>query len=317
MHDVQPTPPAPPRDIVRALACALPLLLLGSLALAACTKEQSEQTTPQRAETATLATQTIASQTILSDEFLWSLGDEVQARVVAVSPLVDDPRYSTIVGRWPSALPRLPGSSEALLALDPDLVIIASFTSAETRAFLEAQGVKTLYLDGFNGFDDLWRHTRAVAAAVGATDAGERLIQAQEAELAALAETIGDGPKTPAVSWSEGFVAGSGTTFDGIARYAGLTNLAGERGARGHAALSVEELVAWDPPIIVISCDPPRCAEAEQEFAARPGIAATQAARKGGVIAIPGASLASTGAGMIEAAGLLGEEQKRRALSES
>lgn len=317
MHDVQPTPPDPPTDIVRGLASALLLLLLGSLTVAACTREESEQTPPQEGETETLAPQAIASQTILSDELLWSLGPEVRARVVAVSPLVDDPRYSTIVDRWPSALPRLPGSSEALLALDPDLVIIASFTSAETRAFLEAQGVKTLYLDGFNGFDDLWRHTRAVAAEVGATDAGERLIRAQEAELAALAETIGDGPKTPALAWSDGFVAGSGTTFDGIALYAGLTNLAAERGVEGHAALSVEELVAWDPPIIVISCAPPRCAEAEQEFAARPGIAATQAARKGGVIGIPGAALASTGAGMIEAAGLLGEEQKRRALSES
>ena len=327
MHDVQPTTPAPLRDIPgphvadlspscsRTLASALPLLLLGSLTLATCTKDQGPKGTQEKAEAGTVAPQMIASQTILSDEILWSLGDEVRARVVAVSPLVDDPRYSTIASRWPAALPRLPGSSEALLALDPDLVIIASFTSAETRSFLEAQGVKTLYLDGFDGFDDLWRHTREIAAAVRATDAGERLIQAQEAKLAALASTVGEGPRTPAVSWSEGFVAGAQTTFDGIALHAGLTNLAGERGFKGHAAVSVEELVAWDPPMIVIGCEPPRCAEAEREFAARPGIEATRAAREGNVIAIPGAYLSSTGAGMIEAARLLGDEQKKRATS--
>jgi len=322
VHDLQPTSPAPlydapgPRVAALSRSCsralALPLLLLGALALAACTKDQIPETTQEKADEG-LSPQKIASQTILSDEILWSLGDEVQARVVAVSPLVDDPRYSTVASRWPTTLPRLPGSSEALLALDPDLVIIASFTSAETRSFLEAQGVKTLHLGGFDGFDDLWRHTREIAAAVGATRAGERLIQAQKAELAALKSTIGDGPRTPAVAWGEGFVSARGTTFDGIVLYAGLTNLAGERGLSGHASVSVEELVAWDPPVIVIGCEPPRCAEAEREFAARPGIEATRAAREDGVIAIPGAYLSSTGAGMIEAARLLGEEQRKRA----
>ncbi len=321
MHDLHHPTSARPRSSLRPRPSpgrasspgrALPSPYLLALALIACGPGSTGQGGPERAEAADGARR-IASQTILSDEVLWSLGDAAQRRVVAVSPLVDDPRYSTVAQTWPTLIPRLPGDSEGLLALDPDLVIIASFTSAETRAFLEAQGVSVLRLEGFSGFDDLWRHTRTIAAASGASEAGERLIEAQRAELMALDLRIGDGHRPAAVSWSQGFVAGADTTFDDIARHAGLTNLAGEKGLSGHVALSVEELVAWDPPVIVIGCEPPRCPEAEAEFAARPGIEATRAAREGRVIALPGAYLSSTGAGMISAARLLGDEQRRRA----
>ncbi|MCA9663739.1 MAG: ABC transporter substrate-binding protein, partial [Myxococcales bacterium] len=216
-----------------------------------CTKGQDEGTPTSAAKI-----ERIASQTILSDEVLWGLGDAVRPRVVALSPLVDDPRYSTIVERWPAAIPRLAGSSEALLARAPELVIIASFTAPETRAFLDAHGVETLTLDAFRGFDDLWRHTRAIAAAVDAEAAGERLIAGQQAELAELAEATGDGPRLAALSWGEGFVAGAHTTFDDVARYAGLDNLAARRGIDGHAPLTTEELVALDPQVIVIGCEP-------------------------------------------------------------
>ncbi|MEZ4381687.1 MAG: ABC transporter substrate-binding protein [Nannocystaceae bacterium] len=300
--------PRPPRAAARRAALARLATVVGLAALVAggctCSKGQDVENSRSAAKI-----ERVASQTILSDEVLWALGDEVRPRVVALSPLVDDPRYSTIVERWPAAIPRLAGSSEALLARAPQLVIIASFTAPETRAFLDAHGVETLSLDAFRGFDDLWRHTRAIAAAVDAEAAGERLIAAQQAELAALEAAVADGPRPAALSWGEGFVAGADTTFDGVARYAGLDNLAARRGITGHAPLTAEALVALDPQVIVIGCEPPRCAEAEAEFAARPGIAATRAAREHGIFAVPAALLASTGAGMIDAARTLGERR--------
>ena len=63
----------------------------------------------------------VVSQTITSDEILWALGEHVRARVIAVSSLVDDVRYSTMPDTWPADVPRTPTSSEALLALRPDL----------------------------------------------------------------------------------------------------------------------------------------------------------------------------------------------------
>ena len=244
----------------------------------------------------------IASQTVLSDELLWDLGARARARVVAVSPLADDPRYSAVAGRWPADRPRLPGTSEALLARAPDLVVLASFTAPETRAFIEAHGVATLTLDRFADFDDLRRHTLALADAAGDRPAGDALWADYQARLGALAADHTRGRAAAAISWSDGLVAGAATSFDAIAAAAGLRNMAAENGLIGHVDLSLERLVALDPEVLVIACEPLECHEAERELAARPGISATRAARQGGVFALPARDLGSTGAGMIRAA---------------
>ncbi|MEZ4454103.1 MAG: ABC transporter substrate-binding protein [Nannocystaceae bacterium] len=235
--------------------------------------------------------------------------------MVAVSPLVDDQRYSDLAGAWPPSSPRIAGTSESLLALEPDLVIIASFTAPETRAFLAAHAVRTLELDTFTGWGDLDRHTRAIAAAVDAAAEGEALIDARRRRLAALAEEHRRGRPLAAIAWGDGLLAGADTTFDAIADAAGLKNMAQEQGLKGHVSIPVESIVAWDPEVIVIGCDPPVCADAEAELAARPGIAATRAARAGGIFAIPTRFLASTGDGMLTAAEAL--QARRIALTEA
>jgi len=244
----------------------------------------------------------IASQTVLADELLWQLGPAVRDRVVAVSPLADDPLYSAVAHQWPTDRPRIAGASEALLARAPDLVVLASFNAPETRAFIEAHGVRTLVFDRFSGFDDLRDNLRALARAADADAEAEQLIREWDARLAALTADHPRGRPLLAISWGDGLVAGADTSFDAIARQAGLRNLAAERGLVGHVNLSLEQLVAWDPEVIVLTCEPLPCREAEREFARRSGIRATQAARHAGVFAIPAAEISSIGAGMISAA---------------
>lgn len=251
----------------------------------------------------------VVSQTVLSDEVLWALGPAARARVVGVSALADDPRYSDVADAWPAELPRRALTTEGLLALAPDLAIVASFTAPEVRAVLVAHGVRMLELDGFSGLADYRAHVRRIAAAVDAAPAGEALL----ADLdAALAELRARRPKQrlAAISWADGFSAGAGTTFDDVADAAGLSNLTAEQGLQGHAAVPLEQLVAWDPAVIVVSCparaaDDPACRDAEAAAAALPGVAATRAARTGRIVAVPARALASTGAGMITAASIL------------
>ncbi len=249
----------------------------------------------------------VLSQTVLSDEILWALGPEARARVVGVSVMADDPRYSRIAGTWPDSVPRLAVTSEGLLARAPDLVVIASFTSPEIKALLAAQHVRLLELDSFTGFTDYRQHVRALASAVETT--GEPLLTALDTRLAALAARRPAIAPT-AVSWGDGYAATGATTFADIAAAAGLVNLPERKGLSGHVPVAMEQLVAWDPEIIVVSCpaitpDDPACAHAEATFAAGPGITATRAARNHGVIAIPARDLGSTGEGMLVAAEIL------------
>ena len=79
----------------------------------------------------------LASTILLADELLWALGPEVQGRVVAVSALSDDPRYSETVGLWPKELARVGPNPAELVALNPEVVFLASFSDQAYRAALD------------------------------------------------------------------------------------------------------------------------------------------------------------------------------------
>jgi ABC-type Fe3+-hydroxamate transport system substrate-binding protein len=240
----------------------------------------------------------IASQIVLADEVLWDLGPPVRASVVAVSPMADDPRYSRVAGQWPPEVPRAAATSEALLALAPTLVILASFTAPETRRLLEQAGLRTLVLARFEGFTDYRANVRAIADAVQASDAGERLLAELDARLASL--RIEPSARPRVVSWNEGSVPAAGTTFDDVAVAAGFANLPTQEGRRGHLQVSFEQLVAWDPDVLVVPCGDLGCADVAAELAKQPGLAATRAVREGAVIGVPSRELYSTGAGMLD-----------------
>lgn len=286
-----------------ALACML------ALSLGACTG--SDRIRGEATPSATAQPQRIVSQAVLADEILWGLGPDVRGRVAGVSHFVDDRRYSTVAGQWPETIPRVPPSSEAIAALEPSLVIAASFTTAEVRALLEQMGIRTLTLDGFAGFDDYRRHVAEIAVAVGAPAAGEALVARFDARLRELttrardvATRTQDVPPPSIVSWHDQNVAGSGTTFDAEARAAGFRNAAAEHGVAGHARISIEQLLAWDPDYVVISCEDD-CERARTRLAERDGLSALRAVARGGVVTVPPQALYATGHAMLDVVDLL------------
>jgi ABC-type Fe3+-hydroxamate transport system substrate-binding protein len=279
-------------------ATLLVLCAVLSWLVAGC--ESREHVATPRDEGPVTVPQRIVSQTVLSDEILWELGAPVRSRVVAVSIMADDERYSRVAGRWPAALPRVRGSSEKLLSISPDLVIVADFTAAEARALLRDAGVRTLAMSGFDGFDDYRRHVRELAELVGARETGERVIGRFDRQLAEV-RVDGSAEQRPEIlSWIEGMVAGANTTFDDAARAAGYANVAALRGHTGHVHLSVEQVVAWNPEYIVTTCGTIPCEQAERALARRDGFSATRAAINDHIVAIPSRQLLAVGEGILE-----------------
>ncbi len=263
-------------------------LALGVL-LAACGRPAPQASGPA---------ERVVSQVVFADEELWALGEPAHRRVVGVSTMADDARYSGVAHEWPASVARVAGA-EAIVAAGPDLVILAEFSAAETKSVLEQLGIRTLVLRGFDGFDDYRVHVRELGDVVGAADAAQARIGAFDARLAELRVAPSGDARLGIVSWQEGTVAGSGTIFADEAEAAGLRELAGEHGIVGHQSISLETLVAWDPELIAIGCDDD-CTGAETAFAARPGIALTKAGRTGGIVGIPAHVLYSTGFAMLD-----------------
>jgi iron complex transport system substrate-binding protein len=292
----------------RAMLSALGL----ALSWIVCGCESREHAAARRDRSPTALPQRIVSQTVLSDEILWALGEPVRSRVVAVSTMADDERYSRVSGRWPATLPRVRASSEQLLSISPDLAIVADFTASEARALLRNAGVRTLSMSGFDGFDDYRRHVRELAAIVGAEEAGERVIERFERRLAKVRVDATEGKRPDILSWIGGMVAGARTTFDDAARAAGYDNLPALHGHTGHVRLSVEQVVAWDPEFIVTTCGAIPCEQAERALAGREGFSATRAALNDHIVAIPSMHLLAVGEGMLEVVGILVAERPRR-----
>lgn len=278
------------RPTTRSLALTLSLVVLSCSRSAA---EPEREAVPRR----------IASRTVLSDEILWALGDEVHARVVGISPMADDPRYSGVAGLWPPDMPRLGHNPEELIATGAELVIVASFSNAEYRAAI-ADHAELLVLDDFSGFAGYLDNLARIGEAVGATPAAIATVRERfETRRARLEAARPPADARPSViAWEAGQVPGARTTFDDIARCAGFDNLASAQGLVGHQRVDAEQLVAWDPAWLVIGCGERACADAVDEFAEQPGFAHLQAVREGHVIAIEAPALGSVGEGMLDAA---------------
>jgi iron complex transport system substrate-binding protein len=253
---------------------------------------------PQKPATGFGDPQRIVSQTVDSDEILWALGEDVRARVVGVSKMADDRRYSTVAGVWPETVPRIAGTSEAMIAARPDLVFVAQFTAAETMALLEHAKIHTVVMDGYDGFEDYRDRVRAIATAVGNRAGGDAVVADFDRRLAAASAPASPDPPT-IISYVEGNVPGKGTTFDEEAAAAGFRNLPAQHGIEGHQRVSLEQIVVWNPDYIVVHCADD-CATRADEFATGPGIASTKAAGEGHVLAIESNLLLATGSTMPE-----------------
>jgi ABC-type Fe3+-hydroxamate transport system substrate-binding protein len=246
--------------------------------------------------------QRIASRTVFADEVLWALGEDVRGRVVGLSPMADDPRYSTVAGHWPDTTARLGRNPEELLAVAPDLVILAGFSEVEYRAAIEGK-VRTLVLDDLSGFAGYLGNVERIGAAVGATEQATELrdqFVARQLELESRRPPEAERPSV--VAWDYGYVPAGKTSFDDVARTAGFVNLPAREGLVGHQRLDTEQLVAWDPQWIVISCGEQACASALANFAEQPGLGRLAAVSAGHVIAIEAPYLSTTGEGMLELA---------------
>lgn len=262
-------------------------LLVGLVSLVGCPRPNAEAPSTVR----------IASVTIDSDATLWALGDDVRGNVVAVSALVDDLRYSPIPNTWPAEVPRVKGTSESLLALQPSVAFLAEWSDPAGRALLEQSNIEVVVLSGYGGFADYRARVRTIAKAVDAVPSGEALVEAFDGSLQAARSNAGKGLSI--VSYASGNVAAAGTTFADEAAAAGFENLPSREGLEGHPSVSLEQLIAWQPAAIVIPCEAD-CAQTEAAFGQLPGVQATPAAKQGRIIALEGPLLFATGPRMVE-----------------
>ena len=192
----------------------------------------------------------IVSLNLCTDQWLLLLAP--RDHIAALSSLAVDPDLSAL---WQQVgtLPLTHGTAEEVLPLAPDLVLAGRYTARPTVALLKARGVKVLEIDLADDFEAVRAQARQVAAALDRVAAGEALIAAMDAQLAAAAPPADAVPGPRILNMTTGaFTAGSGTLHDAVIRAAGLRNYAAEKGLAGYGYLALETLAA-DPPDLLIA----------------------------------------------------------------
>lgn len=242
----------------------------------------------------------IVSLTLATDEILAELVP--MERIAGVTYLVDDPGISNVNGRYPEHIPRLHDTNpEIVIGLDPDLVCVASYNSADFVSLLESAGLTVHRNDDFHTMDQIERAIEKLGKAVGETQRAQQLIEQLQARRRTLAAQLQEVKHRPRVLfWSGGFTAGQGTTTDDIIRAAGGRNVAAERNIKGSSEISLEETIAADPDIILVA----RWSAYEElsQIESHPILQHLRAVREGKVISIEGRYLNNISQHVIEGA---------------
>jgi iron complex transport system substrate-binding protein len=215
--------------------------------------------------------------------FVDGLGREVQLtgfaqRVVSLAPSNTEILYAVgagdqVIGRdefsdYPeeaTSLETVGGSmgqysSEAIVALEPDLVLAAEINPPELVKQLEDLGLTVFYLKNPTTLEEMYGNLQQVATLTGHEVETEALVESLKARVAVVDEKISTTSEKPVVFYeidasdaSKPFTYGPGTFGDLLITRAGGTNLATAAGVTDpYPQVSLEQIVATDPALIVL-----------------------------------------------------------------
>lgn len=165
--------------------------------------------------------------------------------------------------------------SEAILALEPDLVLAAQIISEDQVVALRELGLNVFWQANPFTYDELWKNLRDIGRLTGHEAQAETLIAGLQTRVDAVqakTASISDRPSVfyelDATDPSNPWTAGTGTFIDTIITRAGGTNAASALQG-DYAQISSEQLIAVNPDVILLADAP--YGTTPESVAARPG----------------------------------------------
>ena len=151
-------------------------------------------------------------------------------------------------------------NTEAILALDPDLVLAATITSPEQVHTLEALGIPVYLLSNPADFPGLLENISAVGVLTGNEAGAETLSESLDARIAAVTQKAAGAERVsvfyevdgsdPTAPWT----TGAGTFQDVLIGLVGGENIGVE--IAGWGQMSLEEIVTRNPRVVIFGEGP-------------------------------------------------------------
>ena len=178
-------------------------------------------------------------------------------RLAALHYLADDPGISTEAAKAQAVTARVRDYNvEQLLSLQPDLVLAPDWNRQELIQTLRDAGLPVVVTKGPSSVAEVKEALQQIALAAGEPQAGQKLIEQMELEMADIAAKVQNIPqaqkKTVVLISHMASYGGKGSLFDNMCRDAGVINGAAAVGLGKNDALTKEAIVAANPDVILV-----------------------------------------------------------------
>lgn len=211
----------------------------------------------------------IVSLTLASDEWLTALlpRQRFEKDVLGLSLVAKDSRHTKLTAAHIKGKTLVSAHLEPILALKPDLVIVAPYNNPSFLKKLKHMRVQQLNLNTPETFQDLWQNLQRLGAAVGATNEAKELEKRLRSRLAAIQsrhqkqKSSKQPPRPPSVLvyGQGGYAVASHTLIDAILRAAGAVNALslGKKPLRGWQKLDPEFIASLNPDFVLAARSTP------------------------------------------------------------
>lgn len=198
----------------------------------------------------------LVSTNLCTDQLLLLLAKPEQ--ILSLSELATDREHS-FLWQEAAAYPTNRGSAEELIRLQPDRVLVSSYSPRTLRQRLNDQQIPFSVLPAASNLEEIQRNIRLVAQWCERPETGEALIERLQNRLSVVAQPI-SGSTSPAGLFLQpnGYTSGKQTLQHEAMMLAGWRNLAAEIGIKGYQRLYLEQIVRLNPKRIFTSTDPSR-----------------------------------------------------------
>jgi len=245
---------------------SLTILLMASLLFSGC--KDTQQATSKKSEvaykvtdmTGTTITFKESPKRVVSlncgvDEILLDLLPP--ERIAALSARADDPGICAAVDKAKTVKKRVQGKNvEAILSLDPDLVVMPDWIGMDLVNGLRAVGVPVYVFKTPESLADIQDNILKIAIVVDAKVQGDEIVSTMQKKLERVQQITKKVPsdkKQTLIPLSlMGSFGGKGTTFDDMCNYANVTNGVSAAGVVKRAAITKEMIVKMDPDVFII-----------------------------------------------------------------
>jgi iron complex transport system substrate-binding protein len=194
----------------------------------------------------------IASINLCTDQLLLTLADPPQ--ILGLSPYSRDPARSWAAAQAHS-FPRLSGTAEDVLVLQPDAVVAGRFTKLATRQLLKDKGLRVVEFDTARSLDDAKKQIRLMGEVTGHPDRASAEVDRLDATMAHVRQLAARKPYRVLAISRRGWVSGGDSLTSSLLANAGLSNAASDLGIKSGGFASLETIINLEPDLILVSDD--------------------------------------------------------------